>query len=121
MNPRRAAVAVLLFLGACAPDETEFISRYAESECDYAIRCYDDSVLNFNGWSDVDTCVADRGPAITGDAEGCVYDKKQAKACLKAMKDLACGENDPEIPEVCTLVFACDDAGDTDATDTDPS
>lgn len=108
---------VMVFVAGCSVDSTDFIAKYAESECDFAMRCYEPSILEFYGWDDAAECVQERGPEITGDSEGCTYDKKKAKACLKAMKELACpAEGDPVVPEVCTQVFTCDGA---DTTDTD--
>ncbi len=123
MRPTFLAAAqgglVLLFAAGCSVDSTEFISKYAEAECEFAMLCYEPSILQFNGWSDAAECVTERGPELTGDSQDCTYDKKKAKACLKAMKDLPCPtEGDPVVPEICTQVFTCDGTGTPD-TDTD--
>ena len=124
MRPTFLAAAqgglMLVFAAGCSVNSTEYIAKYTDAECDFALRCYEPSILEFYGWTDVAECVSERGPEITGDSADCVYDKKKAKSCLKAMKDLACPtEGDPVIPEVCTQVFTCDGADTTDTTDTD--
>lgn len=110
------SLVVLVFLAGCGVDQTEFIADYAVAECDFAMACYDPAILEFRGWTDAATCVQQRGPEITGDSEGCTFDKRLAKDCLKAMKDITCPDGDPLVPEVCTQVFAC---GETPVDDTD--
>lgn len=113
------SLAVIGLVG-CSIDETAYISKRAEVECDYAMRCYPPSVLEFNGWTDAEECVAERGPELTGDAEGCVFDKKRAKTCLKQFEVATCPADgaDPVFPVICDDVFTCGGV-DTDAVEAD--
>lgn len=121
---RRAVIVAVLGLAGCGLSDTEYIQKRVEIECNYALECYPASRLEFYGWTDAATCIAERGPEVTGDAQGCVFDKKKAKDCLKQFEDAACPADgaDPVFPVVCDQVFDCAGAdttgGDTD-TDTD--
>jgi hypothetical protein len=118
---RKFVLLAVFGMTGCGLDPTAYISKRAEIECDYAMRCYPPSVLEFYGWGDAEECVAERGPELTGDAEGCTFDAKKAKACLKQFEDAACpadGE-DPVFPVVCDEIYDCgtvdtDGGGDTD-------
>lgn len=115
-----AALAIVL-LGGCKWDETEYIERRVEAECEFALACYDAPVLEFYGWTDAETCVAEYGPRLTGATQGCTYDAKAAKDCVKGFKDLDCAAGDDPTtayPEACLTVFtACDGVDDTDVVD----
>jgi hypothetical protein len=109
-----ASVAALVALAGCGVKEDAFVSKYVEEECAFALSCYDPAILNFYGWTDADACIAQRGPEIVTAAEGCVYDKKAAKECLKEFDEMACPDGDPLPPAICGQVWDCGAGGDTD-------
>ena len=110
-------IAAIGLLVGCGVKEDAFIDKFAERTCEWALECYDDASLEFLGWTDLDACIQDFGGRYLADVQGCTYDKKAAKDCLKAMKDATCpaeGE-DPALPTVCEAVYDCGD-GSTDDT-----
>jgi hypothetical protein len=113
----------LIAVAGCGWDEEKYIEKYVTAECEYAFGCYTDAQIEFYGWTDVDDCIATRGSEVTGASEGCVYDKKVAKDCVKAFEDLACADGeDPgaNLPAICATVFTCEDDGGGDTNgDTD--
>jgi len=122
---RKIAILGLLGLAACGMKEEAFQTKFVDEDCDFALRCYDPAILEFYGWTDQATCVSARGDQFLTDVQGCTYDKKAAKDCVKAYKDLACpSSGDPTPPEVCATVYTCSGADtspdDTNAGDTSP-
>ena len=99
----------LLWLVGCGVDETVFIPDYAELYCDKAMSCLDESVLAFDGIASQQDCLAVVGPAIEDGVGRCEYQGREAKSCLKAMKDMACpqqGESlEAALPVECDQVL----------------
>lgn len=104
---RALPILAALTLTACGISAEDYNSRYSESYCEWALECLDSAVLDFNGWTDLDTCVPDFGGRFAASHESCVYDSKAAKQCLKAMKKHPC-TSAPDVPDVCEVVFLCD-------------
>ena len=122
---RLVATLLLLSLAACGLDEARFVSRQVEQDCAYALACFSDPMLNFNGWTDQETCEEDHGPIVAAVAASCAeFDPKAARECLREMKGRDCAGEGPGLdrPDACELVFsACDpflpDGDDTDTSD----
>lgn len=114
---RKAWLGLSLVLAGCGVKQDDYIGEYVEAECAFALECYPPAVLEFYGWNDEAECQTQRGGELTAQTDGCTYDKKAAKACLKAFKDAACpaeGE-DPVLPAICNDVWTCNGDSDTDA------
>jgi hypothetical protein len=106
----------LLLASACGLDEARFVSRQAEQDCAYALACFSDPMLAFQGWTDQETCESTHGPTLAAVAASCdEFDNKAAKECIKAMKGRACAGEGPSLdrPAVCDVVFSSCEAGDT--------
>lgn len=126
----RHATGLLLLLAACGPNPPKFIEKVVELDCDYIQACEDDAILTFTGWNDRATCISDAVLRWEDRTSGeCEYDKKAAKACLKALEDYAatCPRDDdgaPMLPEACLATHlnctgpATDDSGDETANET---
>ena len=109
-------------LAGCGLSADEYVPKYVDLECEFALACYDDAVLEFNGWATQDDCVADRGAEVQAEAVQCEFDKGAAKDCLKQFDELACPAEgqDATRPAVCNAVFTnCTEPEDTDASETD--
>ncbi|MCO4747294.1 MAG: hypothetical protein KC912_21020 [Proteobacteria bacterium] len=108
---RALPILTALLLTACGLSEEKYESKFAESYCEYALECFESPVLEFNGWTDMDTCVPDFGGRFADSSTGCIYDPKAAKDCLKALKKHPCSEA-PDMPATCDLAFVCGDGTD---------
>jgi hypothetical protein len=113
------ALPLLVLLAACGTSQDRFVRDLTEADCTYALACFDDAVLNFKGYTDLESCEALQGPFNAAlQADCAVYDKKKAKECLKAVEDRACvATDDPDDlarPTVCDEVFTSCEAADTD-------
>jgi hypothetical protein len=114
---------LLWAVAGCGVSQDRMVDELVVADCAYALACFPDDVLTFYGWTDQETCEADHGPFVAARAIDCpTYDKKKAKACVKALRERSCQETpDPADfarPSPCDEVFSgCADA-DTDA-DTD--
>lgn len=98
---------VALVLVGCAWSESKYISRRAEADCAWALRCESAAVLAFRGWDTQEACLASHGPEVAGAGEGCAYDKRAAKPCVQAIEDSSCpaeGE-DQVLPVTCDQVY----------------
>jgi hypothetical protein len=96
-----------LALGGCPWSEGKFVDKYVEVECELLYGCYEQSVNDFLGWSSVDDCIADRGVYLVSEAQGCTYDKKAAKPCVKALELVTCPSAGdlPAYPNECDAVY----------------
>ena len=116
---RALALAMIVVLAGCGLKEEKFEEKFAVANCEWALECYDDASLEFLGWDDLDACVNDFGGRYIAETQGCVYDKKAARQCLRAMKKHPCppaGE-DPALPETCEAAFVCGDESTDDSGD----
>lgn len=102
-------ILTALILSACGTKAEDFPGKYGEAYCEWAVvdECLDASVREFNGWTDLETCIGDFGGRFAAVTEGCVYDKSAAKQCLKDMKKHPCSSA-PDVPAACEVVFLCD-------------
>lgn len=107
---RAAPFLAVLVLTACGVKQDDYPSRFAEAYCEWAVEaaCVDSAVLEFNGWTDLESCVPSFGGRYQSAVEGCVYDGKAAKQCLKEMKKHPCGDG-ATLPESCDVAFMCGD------------
>lgn len=115
-------LSLLLLASACAVKEERFVSEITTGDCAYALTCWDDDVLTQFGYTSQETCEADRGPINARLPLDCAtYDKKAARACIKALDERPCGDGtdrtDLGRPEVCADVFTSCEGGDSDDTD----
>ncbi|TNE88913.1 MAG: hypothetical protein EP330_12940 [Deltaproteobacteria bacterium] len=101
-------ILAALVLTACGVKQDDYPVRFAEAYCEWAVveQCVDSAVLEFNGWTDMDTCVPSFGGRYEAQVSGCVYDKKAAGKCLKEMKKHPCGDGET-LPESCELAYIC--------------
>lgn len=107
-------VAVAAAGAGCSYDEWKYQQAIVEAECEYAIACYDDAVLTFYGWNNVEDCTAERGSEYATAVLTCTYDADAAKQCVKELGELACNDgSDPSYPAVCDSVYTGCDSGDT--------
>lgn len=110
---RKALVGLFAVgLAGCGYSDSSFINDYVDSDCEYAMECYDDAVLNFWGWDSASACEADRGPVVASWGLGCVFDKDAAKECVRQLKDRECppAGQDHEVPSICDAVYSqCED------------
>lgn len=118
----RFLVLFPVLIGGCGWSTERYVDEHVQAECAFLLDCQDPAVTTFLGWETVEDCIEDRGPELTALAQGCEYDSRSARACVKGFEELACPADGEElaIPAVCDQVFlGCGDAGaDTDA-DTD--
>lgn len=115
---RKILLLALVGLAGCGWSESKYISRRAEADCAWALRCETQAVLAFRGWETQEACLADHGPEVAGWGEGCAYDKHAAAPCVKGIEDSQCppaGE-DHVLPVACDTVYA--GCGDTQPQDT---
>jgi len=109
--------ACCLLLSGCL-SENHFVNEFVDEECSFLMTCYDPAILNYLGWSTVDDCVQAEGVRLVTDAEGCTFDPKAGKACLKAMKEPTCPDNSADftLPAICQDVYVgCQGSTDTGA------
>lgn len=121
----RSLVAFLIIttLTGCGWSESKFVEKYAETDCAYLMECLDPAVLTFLGWDTTQDCVDDRGTEIVTEAQGCEYNRKAARTCVKGIEEMTCpadGEEPDYPPECSEVYFDCDegDTGDTGDTGT---
>ncbi len=114
---RLLAVAFLLCLvTACGRvKEEKWAEKSAKTSCKFAKRC-DTSNFWFQ-YDGLDACIDDTVSVSEGLYDGCSYDKKEAKRCIKALK-WGCkkiGEEYNELLSRCNNVWGCTaaDTGDT--------
>ncbi len=119
---------LLIFLSACALmsgclAEDKFVEKSIEADCLYRQACLPEAVLTFNNWTDTPTCHRDARDfwEDLGAADGCEYDKKTAKACLKALEDqaISCPGDELTIPDVCFNSFETCSSAEPDTTGDD--
>lgn len=119
---RRVFVLTLASLLAGCLSDDAFVDKYVETECELLMGCYSEPVRNFLGWDTVEDCIADEGQDLVNEADGCTFDRKAARACIQAMKDVtACPEEGAafEPPAICDDVYVDCPAPDTaDTADT---
>lgn len=96
-----------MLVAGCAWSEDRFVNEFVEADCAFLVECYDDAVLEFLGWDSVDDCIQDRGTEVVTDAEGCEYNKRAARACVKGIEEMACPADgsEPDYPLLCDEVF----------------
>lgn len=118
----RGFVWVAVLAAGCSWSTDKYVREYVEAECEFRMACYDDAILEFYGYGDVDGCIDLLGPEETARVQTClVYDAKAGKQCVKELRDATCppeGE-DPTSPAICAAVFDQCGEADTDVTDTD--
>ena len=105
-------LCALAFTG-CRWSEARYFDAYAEADCTFLMDCLDPAVLNFLGWETLDDCIQDKGTQAVTEAEGCEYNPRAARPCVKGIEEMTCppdGE-EPDYPPICETVFDC--AGDT--------
>lgn len=110
--------ACCLLLSGCW-SESKFVDEFVDAECTFLMECYDEAILNFLGWDTLEDCIADEGVRVVTEAEGCTYDRKAAKPCVKELEEATCPEDptDFELPAICEDVFVdCEANSDTSDT-----
>lgn len=117
---RALGLAALLGVASCGWSEEKFIDQLVDAECTLLMECYDASVLDFLEWETIDDCIVDRGTFFATEAQGCDYDKKAAKPCIKALEEATCPAEGVllDYPSECEGVLTgCEGGSDTDDTD----
>jgi len=118
-------VSLVVAVAGCSLSEGRYVEEFVELDCTYALDCYDEAVLSFLGWDSLEVCMDDLGPEVTAEGEGCLFDRKAAKECLKKLEERTCaGEGEDHVyPSICEKAFTdcqVDDTGEsTDTGDTD--
>lgn len=111
---------VVVLAAGCSWSTDKYVREYVEAECEFRMACYDEAILQFYGYGDVQGCIDLLGPEETARVATCaVYDAKAGKQCVKELRDAECpaeGE-DPTSPAICAAVF--DQCGDDTDVDTD--
>ena len=116
-GPWCAVLVTAALTSGCSYDEWKYQQAIVEVECEYAMDCYDQAILTFYGWNNVEDCTADRGADLAAEVSGCSYDAEAAKDCVKELGDLSCIEGeDPPYPAVCDSVYTSCESGDTGST-----
>lgn len=118
----RPALLITTLLAACGVSEDRFVRDLTEADCAYALTCFDEAVLNFEGYTDQAACEALHGPFNAALPVDCgVYDKKKARECLDAVRERPCEDTsdatDLARPAVCDQVFTSCEAADTNPGD----
>lgn len=111
----RSHLLLVLLAAACGLDDARYVSRLAEADCTYALECFDETMLNFYGFSDQETCESRRGPELAAVAASCAeFDAKAGRECLKQLRARDCQGSGPDFdhPDVCRSVFASCEASD---------
>jgi len=109
------SLLLVLLAASCGLDDARYVSRLAEADCTYALECFDESMLNFYGYTDQQACEERRGPVLAAVAASCAdLDTKAARECLKELRGRECQGAGPDFdhPDVCLSVFSSCEAGD---------
>lgn len=100
-----------LALSSCKLDEDRWPEKIAKAECQFAEKC--DKASFYYNYRDLDTCVQHELRIWEEHTEfyeeQCIFDRNQAKACLKAL-DRSCkkaGREYDELFKACFEVWDC--------------
>jgi len=97
----------LLTLAGCGMSPKKFAKEYAKGACSYFAECEPDYLEYYGG--DEKECVEEYEDYYDADDyEDCEFDKKKAKECIKAIKELgkSCSFDDVDY-DACNDVYDC--------------
>lgn len=94
-----------LSLSACGPSRENFYGAFAEAMCEKWEECLEDDFEDYTDYEDADECIDeamededDFTEEIVED-DDCEYDKDKASDCIKAIKDVDCGDDEEDFIE----------------------
>ncbi|MBW1879515.1 MAG: hypothetical protein JRJ84_14220, partial [Deltaproteobacteria bacterium] len=80
----------VLALTGCRWSEARFFDEYAEADCTFLMDCLDPAVLTFLGWGSLADCIEDKGTEAVTEAQGCEYNPRAARSCVKGIEEMTC-------------------------------
>ncbi len=114
-----ALVGIVGLTTACGLTEKGFLKKLYKEKCAYEFSCYGEAAGT--SWGSEDACRDAYEPVVDDGLEffdGCKYDSKEAKDCLKVMKDAECGPTgQAAITTSCdvTTIWQCTEDGEQGA------
>lgn len=110
---RSAWLGILGIAWGCGMSEDRFITKFANASCEALAEC--DSEALVDHWGDQAGCTVAYGDFLRTWSVDCDdYDKKKAKACIKALKSMDCGDlEDGVLTEECEDVWSDCEGHDT--------